>query len=84
MTLLILQVAAALVLVIVALIIAIRSFTKDSIKKQSPFLMTEDDISNNLRSWMLSINHSEYMLGYRSEAEYAKFIEDIDNRLMRG
>lgn len=83
MTLLILEVAVVLMLVIIALIIAIRSFTKGP-KKKDPFYMTNDDISNNLRSLMLSINRTEYIYGYRTEADYTKFIEDLDNSLMRG
>lgn len=83
MTLIIIETAAALLLLITALIIAIRSLTKGP-KKQDPFYMTEDDISNNLRSLMLSINRTEYIYGYRTEADYTKFIEDLDNSLMRG
>lgn len=82
MTLIIIETAAALLLLITALIIAIRSLTKSP--KKSSFLMTKDDISNNMRSLMLSVNRSEYVYGYRSEAEYTKFIQDIDNSLMRG
>lgn len=82
MTLIIIETAAALLLLITALIIAIRSLTKSP--KKSSFLMTKDDISNNMRSLMLSVNHSEYVYGYRSEAEYTKFIQDMDNSLMRG
>ena len=45
--------------------------------------MTKEDILNNKRSLMLSINRSEYLYGYRTESEYDKFIEDMDNSLMR-
>ena len=72
-----------ILLLIIGLMLSIKSMTKDSKKKNEPFLLTKEDILNNKRSLMLSINRSEYLYGYRTESEYDKFIEDMDNSLMR-
>lgn len=72
-----------ILLLIIGLILSIKSMTKGSKKKNEPFLLTKEDILNNQRSLMLSINRSEYLYGYRTESEYDKFIEDMDNSLMR-
>lgn len=72
-----------ILLLIIGLILSIKSMTKGSKKKNEPFLLTKEDILNNQRSLMLSINRSEYLYGYRTEEEYDKFIEDMDNSLMR-
>lgn len=72
-----------ILLLIIGLMLSIKSMTKGSKKKNEPFLLTKEDILNNKRSLMLSINRSEYLYGYRTESEYDKFIEDMDNSLMR-
>lgn len=72
-----------ILLLIIGLMLSIKSMTKVSKKKNDPFLLTKEDILNNKRSLMLSINRSEYLYGYRTESEYDKFIEDMDNSLMR-
>lgn len=72
-----------ILLLIIGLMLSIKSMTKVSKKKNEPFLLTKEDILNNKRSLMLSINRSEYLYGYRTESEYDKFIEDMDNSLMR-
>lgn len=72
-----------ILLLIIGLILSIKSMTKGSKKKNEPFLLTKEDVLNNQRSLMLSINRSEYLYGYRTEEEYDKFIEDMDNSLMR-
>lgn len=80
---LLIQCCIIILLLIVGLILSIKSMTKGSKKKNEPFLLTKEDILNNQRSLMLSINRSEYLYGYRTEEEYDKFIEDMDNSLMR-
>lgn len=80
---LLIQCCIIILLLIVGLILSIKSMTKGSEKKNEPFLLTKEDILNNQRSLMLSINRSEYLYGYRTEEEYDKFIEDMDNSLMR-
>lgn len=72
-----------ILLLIIGLMLSIKSMTKGSKKKNELFLLTKEDILNNKRSLMLSINRSEYLYGYRTESEYDKFIEDMDNSLMR-
>ena len=72
-----------ILLLIIGLMLSIKSMTKGSKKKNEPFLLTKEDILNNKRSLMLSINRSEYLYSYRTESEYDKFIEDMDNSLMR-
>lgn len=72
-----------ILLLIIGLMLSIKSMTKCSKKKNEPFLLNKEDILNNKRSLMLSINRSEYLYGYRTESEYDKFIEDMDNSLMR-
>lgn len=72
-----------ILLLIIGLMLSIKSMTKGSKKKNETFLLTKEDILNNKRSLMLSINRSEYLYGYRTESEYDKFIEDMDNSLMR-
>lgn len=72
-----------ILLLIIGLMLSIKSMAKGSKKKNEPFLLTKEDILNNKRSLMLSINRSEYLYGYRTESEYDKFIEDMDNSLMR-
>ena len=73
-----------ILLLIIGLMLSIKSMTKGSKKKKNePFLLTKEDILNNKRILMLSINRSEYLYGYRTESEYDKFIEDMDNSLMR-
>lgn len=80
---LLIQCCIIILLLIMGLILSIKSMTKGSKKKNEPFLLTKEDILNNQRSLMLSINRSEYLYGYRTEEEYYKFIEDMDNSLMR-
>lgn len=72
-----------ILLLIIGLMLSIKSMTKGSKKKNEPFLLTKEDILNNKRSLMLSINRSEYLYSYRTESEYDKYIEDMDNSLMR-
>lgn len=72
-----------ILLLIIGLMLSIKSMTKGSKKKNEPFLLTKEDILNNKRSLMLLINRSEYLYGYRTESEYDKFIEDMNNSLMR-
>ena len=77
----ILAILLAVALLVVNLVIMVKTLIKD-LKKQSPFLMSKEDIDSNLRSLMLSVNRSEYIFGYRNDEEYEDFIEEIDERLM--
>ncbi len=81
MLLIAIEITVILLILVTVLLIAIRESYKSS-KKQSSFLLTNADISNNIRSLMLSVNRTEYILGERTEEQYMQLIEDIDNSLM--